>query len=67
MSVTRDEILNLFQEIALQSKETDRKLQKTALQQKKTDRQVWEANKALGRQCNRLGEFVEERMRPGVG
>ncbi|WPL19252.1 hypothetical protein Thiowin_04364 [Thiorhodovibrio winogradskyi] len=81
MSVTYEEILNLFRETDRQLKETGLRFQETdrLIQEiskeserkfqemsKETDRQIQEVNKALGRQGNRLGEFVEEMVRPGV-
>ncbi|MFP4495075.1 MAG: DUF3782 domain-containing protein [Halochromatium sp.] len=88
MSVTYEDILNLFRETDRKFQDTDRQLQDTGRQIKElaqetdrqlqetdrqikemmreTDRQIREVNKALGRQGNRLGEFVEEMVRPGV-
>ena len=46
--------------------ETDRRMQETDLQMKETDRKLKEVTKAIGRLGNRLGEFVEEMVRPAV-
>ena len=48
-----------MQETDLQMKETDRRMQET-------DRKLKEVTKAIGRLGNRLGEFVEEMVRPAV-
>jgi len=69
-----------FEETDRQMKETDRKLQETdrivketSLQMKETDRKLQETGHkidkvtaAIGRLGNRLGEFVEEMVRPAV-
>ena len=69
-----------FQETNLQFQETDRKFQETDLKiqdtnrsikelsasQKETDRLFKAMNKKLGDLGNRLGEFVQEMVRPAV-
>ena len=56
---TLNDIWLLFQEVALQSKETDRKF-------KETDRMLKELAKKHGDLGNRLGEFVQDMVRPAV-
>ena len=91
---TFDDVWRTIQELALMSKETDRKfqetdrkIQETSQQMKETDRQIQETShqmkdtdlrlketdrlvKAVGKQLgehgNRLGEFVQEMVRPAV-
>ncbi|MFZ4550119.1 MAG: hypothetical protein ACOYN4_21905 [Bacteroidales bacterium] len=62
-----------FQEINLQFQETDLRIQDTgklikelSVSQKETDRLFKEMNKKLGDLGNRLGEFVQEMVRPAV-
>ncbi|WP_323685184.1 DUF3782 domain-containing protein [Lamprobacter sp.] len=80
MSVTYEEILNLFRENDLQIKEllrsqqetdrkfqdTDRKFQETDRRLQDTDRLVKQLSKNLGDIGNRLGEFVEHMVAPAV-
>ena len=60
-----------------QSKETDRKFQETDRrfqeterflkeQSKETDRKIKEVNQAIGRLGNRLGDFIEDAVRPAA-
>ena len=56
---TFDDVWRTIQELALMSKETDR-------QMKETDRLVKAVSKQLGEQGNRLGEFVQEMVRPAL-
>ena len=91
---TFDDVWRTIQELALMSKETDRKfqetdrqIQETSQQMKETDRQIQETSqqmkdtdlrlketdrlvkavsKQLGEYGNRLGEFVQEMVRPAV-
>ena len=70
---TFDDVWRTIQELAKQGKETDRTIQELALQSKETtqqikatERMVKEVSKQLGAQGNRLGEFVQEMVRPGV-
>ena len=62
-----------MQETDRRMQETDRMLQETDMLQKETSRQMQETDrklkevtKAIGRLGNRLGEFVEEMVRPAV-
>jgi hypothetical protein len=54
------------EEAARRSQELDRRFQETDRQFKETDRKVKEVSQAIGRLGNRLGEFVEEMVRPAV-
>ncbi len=73
--LTYDDILRLFQETNLlmkalfvSQKETDRKFQETSIEIKalneKTSREIKAVNESIGRLGNRLGDFVEEMVRP---
>ena len=70
---TFDDVWRTIQELALMSKETDRKfqetdrqIQETSPQMKETDRMIKAMSKQLGAHGNRLGEFVQEMVRPAV-
>jgi len=73
MTTVQEEVWEILRKLALSSEETDRKMQETNrkmqetdLQMKETDRKLKEVTKAIGRLGNRLGEFVEEMVRPAV-
>jgi hypothetical protein len=55
-----------FQETDRKFQETDRKFQETDRRIQETDRLVRELSKTFGGWSNRLGEFVEEMVRPAV-
>jgi hypothetical protein len=55
-----------FQETDRQFKETDRKFQETDLQFKETDRKIEKVSVQIGQLGNRLGDFVQEMVRPAV-
>jgi hypothetical protein len=57
MSTVQEEVWEVLRKLALSSEETDRKMQET-------DRKLKEVSKAIGRLGNRLGEFIEEMVRP---
>lgn len=63
---TFDDVWRMFQEMGQQMKETDRKFQETDRQMKETDRKLQELSRQLGSHGNRLGEFVQEMVRPAV-
>jgi len=72
-SPTFEDVWRTIQEMALMSKETDRKFQETDRKFQETDRKFQETDrmikavtKQLGAQGNRLGEFVQEMVRPAV-
>lgn len=49
-----------------QMEETDRQIKETARQMRETDRKMQETMTQLGQLGNRLGEFVEYTVKPGV-
>lgn len=55
-----------FQDTDRKFQETDRKFQETDRRIQETDRLVRELSKTFGGWSNRLGEFVEEMVRPAV-
>lgn len=57
MSTASEEIWETLRKLAHSSEETDRRMQET-------DRKLKEVTQAIGRLGNRLGEFVEEMVRP---
>lgn len=77
---TYDDILRLFQETDRKFQDTDRKFQETDLKFQDTDRKFQETdrkfqqtrreikvvNESIGRLGNRLGDFVEEMVRPAA-
>ena len=74
---TYDDILRLFQEtnvlmkeLFVSQKETDRKFQETSREIKANSQEIKAVNKAvnesIGRLGNRLGDFVEEMVRPAA-
>lgn len=79
-TVTRDEVWEMFREVARrfeetdkQFKDTDRKFQDTDRKFKDTDRKfqdterlVKEVSKSIGDLGNRLGDFVQEMVRPAL-
>jgi hypothetical protein len=56
---TFDDIMRLFQE-------TDRKFQDTDRKMQDTDRRIKEMSASIGRLGNRLGDFVEDAVRPAA-
>ncbi|WP_341328161.1 DUF3782 domain-containing protein [Methylotuvimicrobium sp. KM2] len=58
-TVTRDEVWEMFREVARRLEETDRKFQNT-------ERLVKEVSKSIGDLGNRLGDFVQEMVRPAL-
>lgn len=69
-AVTRDEVWEMFKEVARRFEETDRQFKETDLklaqQSAATDRKIKEVTTAIGRLGNRLGEFVEGLVKPAV-
>jgi hypothetical protein len=55
-----------FKETREQFQETDRKFQATDKKFQETDRQIKELKKVIGQLGGRLGDFVEEMVRPAV-
>ena len=73
MATVQEEVWEILRKLALSSEETnrrmqetDRHMQETDRQMKETDRKLKEVTTAIGRLSNRLGEFVEEMVRPAV-
>jgi hypothetical protein len=65
-ALTKQEVLDLFRETDRRLQETDRQMQETDRRMKETDRMVKEMTRAIGRLGNRLGEFVEEMVKPAA-
>lgn len=67
---TLDDILRLFQETDRKFQETERRFQETERiikeSQRETAREIKAVNASVGRLGNRLGEFVEEAVRPSA-
>lgn len=63
---TLDDVWQLFKETDRKFQETDRLIKDLFASQKETDRLFKEANKKIGDFGNRLGEFVQEMVRPAV-
>jgi hypothetical protein len=75
---TYDDILSLLHEITLRSQETDRQIKEVAEQSKETekrfketdrqfketDRKIKEVTTSIGKLGNRLGDFIEDAVRP---
>ncbi|MEI7867717.1 MAG: DUF3782 domain-containing protein [Candidatus Methylumidiphilus sp.] len=70
MSTARDEIWEILNRLAVSSEDTDRKIKemgtRLSASSEATDRKIKEVTTAIGRLGNRLGEFVEEMVRPAV-
>ena len=77
MSVSKEEVWEMFHEVARRFQETDQKFKETdrifqenakeARQRSaELDRKIKEVTLSIGRLGNRLGEFVEEMVRPAV-
>ncbi|MEY3298483.1 MAG: hypothetical protein RLZZ597_1743 [Cyanobacteriota bacterium] len=63
---TYDDILRLFQETALQVKETDRRRQETDRRRQETDRQIKELGKQIGGLGAKFGSFTEGLALPSM-
>ena len=68
-----DDVWIILRELAQSQKETDRKFQETdrkfqenSIQFLETDRKIKEVSKNIGKLGNRLGEFIEDALRPAV-
>lgn len=70
MSITKEEILELFRETDRRMQETDRRMQETDREMNRifqeNRRDLKELSRVIGRLGNRLGEFVEEMVRPAA-
>jgi hypothetical protein len=56
----------LVEENTRQSRETDRKMRETDRKMRETDRKINDVTQSIGRLGNRLGQFVEEMVKPAV-
>jgi len=61
-----DEIKALVAQLAVQSRETDRRMQDTDRRMQDTDRRMRELQRHLGNLGNRLGQFVQDLVEPAV-
>jgi len=61
-----EQIWAMFRETDLKFKETDLKFKETDLKFKETDRKIKEVTTSIGRLGNKLGDFVEEMVRPAA-
>ena len=66
LSASQKETNLQFKETDLKIQETNRSIKELSASQKETDRLFKEMNKKLGDLGNRLGEFVQEMVRPAV-
>lgn len=73
MNTAADDIWAILRELAQSQKETDRrfqetdlKFQETARRFQDTDRKIKEVTASIGRLGNRLGEFIEDAVRPSA-
>jgi hypothetical protein len=66
MGVLRESHKEFKEQFEAAKKETDRILKDLQVTQKETSREIKEVNKSVGRLTNRLGEFVEEAVRPSA-
>ncbi|MDO9106018.1 MAG: DUF3782 domain-containing protein [Methylovulum sp.] len=55
-----------FQETDRKMQETDRKMQETDRKMQETDRKIKQVTESIGRLGNKLGDFVEEMVRPAA-
>ncbi len=63
---TLDDVWKLFQETDRKFQETDRKFQETEKQFQEMSLAIKAVNSSIGKLGNRLGEFVEEAVRPSA-
>ena len=63
---TLDDIWRLFQETDQKFQKTDQKFQETDQKFQETDRLLKEVTRSIGQLGNRLGEFVEEMVKPAL-
>lgn len=70
MPTVSDDIWAILRELAQSQKETDRKFQETDRLFKEmsrdTDRKIKEVNTSIGNLGNRLGDFIEDAVRPSA-
>lgn len=66
MSTTAEEIWAILREVAQSQKETDRKFQETDKKFQETDKKIKAVTTNIGRLGNRLGDFIEDAVRPAA-
>ena len=66
MNAAAEEIWAILREVAQSQKETDRKMKETSHQTKETDKKIKEMTASIGRLGKKLGDFVEEMVRPAA-
>ena len=73
MNAAAEEIWAILREVAqsqketdLKMKETDRKMQETDRKMQETDQKIKQMTASIGRLGNKLGDFVEEMVRPAA-
>lgn len=66
MSNTAEDIWSILRELAKSQQETDRKFQETTLKFQETDRRLKEVTANIGKLGNRLGDFIEDAVRPAA-
>ena len=66
LSASQKELSISQKELSASQKETDRKFQELAESHKETERLVMEVSRNVGDLNNRLGEFVEHKVRPAA-
>ena len=63
---TREEIREMFRETNKQFQATDKRFQATDKKFQATDKKIKEVTKNIGRLGNKLGDFIEEMVRPAA-
>ncbi len=66
MSTVAEDIWAILRELAESQKETDKKFQETDKKFKETDSKIKEMSQSIGKLGNRLGDFIEDALRPAV-
>lgn len=69
MSTTQlalEDVWKLFAETDRKAQETDKQIKELAQRSQETDKQIKQMTESIGRLGNRLGDFVEEMVRPGA-
>jgi len=66
MATLPGEVWAMLRELAAAQKETDRRFQETSRVVAETSRKVSEMSTSIGRLGNRLGEFIEDALRPAA-
>jgi hypothetical protein len=66
MSAAADEIWAILRELAQSQQDTDRKFQETDRKFQDTDRKLKEVSTNIGKLGNRLGDFIQDAVRPSA-